>query len=258
MNVRAHFAILCVACVISACIFVVPSSDVGGVHCAFSGAESDCGRCLAQRCGAEVDACCLDDSCGGVISDVETCATKTDESCVRVASASDRGGAHSQLSKCVATGCATACQFDPDALGGPSNNLTRCKRSYVTSVEACECEIGPTPNDFPCTEIGHPNLLCCAPDDWPTTVRTCDCLRIICVPITTGCHCQLSAIDDQDRATECTGDICCKDPMYGSCDCGPAPCAPGQEKVSSCTLAALSCGSGLHRITACSVANDGG
>lgn len=233
----------------SACILAVPFSEPGGAHCRFAGFESECGRCVADRCTAAVDGCCFDDTCGGVISDLETCATTPSEACSRVSDPSDRGGLHADLSTCIAKECTASCRLPlPPSL----RNITRCQRAYVTSVEACECEIGPTANDTECTEVGHPGLRCCAPDNWPGPVRSCECRKIICVAAGAGCLCQLSPIDDNNRATECTGEKCCYDPMSNRCSCGSAPCTGPEKPVPSCTIAQLGCDQG-HRVEACSV-----
>jgi hypothetical protein len=238
------------AAVASACILVVPSAEPGGAHCKLAGLETECGRCMADRCSAAVDACCFDDACGGVIADVDTCATETNEACVRVADPSDRGGRHADLSACVAKECATSCRLPP---APSSRNLSRCQRAYVTSVDACECEIGPTANDTECTEVGHPGLRCCAPDDWPGPVRSCECLKIICVTAGAGCLCQLSPMDDRNRATDCQGATCCYDPSDNRCSCATTACRPSEKQVPSCTIEQLGCDQGRHRVEACTV-----
>lgn len=235
---------------LSACILVVPSAEPGGPRCRFAGIESTCGQCLADRCAAAVDACCLDDACGGVIADVESCAAGTAEACTRLADPNDRGGVHAELSTCVASQCSAPCGF--------ARNVTRCKRPYATSIDTCECEIGPEPNDVECTEVGHPNLRCCAPDGWPAPVRTCECLEILCVATGGGCLCQLTPMDDRDRSTECNGTTCCYDPMLNSCSCGASPCRPDETQVPTCTIDQIACRPGLHRVESCTIPKDGG
>jgi hypothetical protein len=238
------------AALASACIVTVPFADAGGAHCRFAGSESDCGRCVADHCAAAVDACCFDDACGGVISDLDTCATTTNDACVRVADPADRGGLHGELSTCVAKDCAAACRLPPPPA---VRNVTRCQRAYVTSIAACECEIGPTANDTDCTEVGHPGLRCCAPEGWPGPVRSCECRQIICIAAGAGCLCQLSPMDDNNRATTCSGETCCYDPKTNDCSCGTIPCANSEQKVPTCTIAQLGCGQGTHHVEACSV-----
>ena len=242
------------ACFSASCV-LLDFAPAGGAHCKFAGIDSECGRCIADRCTAAVDACCFDDACGGVITDVEACAAKSSASCTHMADGADRGGAHADLSTCFAKECATVCGADVDAAPpAPPHDLTHCGPSYVTSIETCECEIGPAAaNDTECTEVGHPALRCCAPDGWPGPVRTCECKKIICSALGDGCLCQLGPMDDQDRATECTGTNCCYDSMDNSCTCGTVACTPEETKVASCTIAALGCAAGLHHVDTCTV-----
>ncbi len=242
---RSILAILAVSA--SACILVVPSVEPGGPHCAFAGSETACGACIRTSCADQVDPCCKDDACGGVIADVEACAARRDESCARVQSLSDRDGAHRALSSCVATHCAEAC-------APPAKNVTRCKPAYVTSKNACTCDVDGPPNEIACTTAGHPMLRCCAPDGWPGPALACDCLAIICVPIGDGCLCQLSAMDDRGRPTECRGTHCCADPGGASCQCGSEPCLAKDVEVAACNLDALRCGNGRKQVDACSLA----
>lgn len=251
MSLRARIVMVGLGAVASACILALPLAEPGGAHCRFAGIESECGRCVAARCSAAVDACCFGDTCGGVISDVDTCATNADAGCAPLADPHDRGGLHADLSTCLAKECATSCRLSPDAAA--PRNVTRCQRSYVTSVETCQCEIGPAPNDTACTEVGHPGLRCCAPEGWPGPVRSCECLKIICVPLAVGCLCQLSPMDDQNRATECTGEKCCYDPIGNTCSCGSVACRPEEKQVTSCTIEQLVCDQGRHRVEACMV-----
>jgi hypothetical protein len=190
----------------------------------------------------------MDDQCGGVIDDVEACANAAADACGRIADPADRSGAHGDLSRCVATSCADACPVPAKLFA------THCERAYVTSTEACRCELGQTANDTPCTEDGHPDLRCCAPDGWPGPVLACECDRIICVAAGAGCLCELSPMDDQNRPTTCTGAVCCADPTGGTCSCGSTACMPGEQQVASCTIDALACTDGKHRVDACTVA----
>jgi hypothetical protein len=255
MKIRVFIASLGLAAVASACVLAVDFAKPGGSHCRFTGVDSECGRCLTDRCSAVVDACCFDDACGGVITDVEVCATSSGVNCTHLADPGDRGGVHADLSACFVKECASACGFDADAAPpGPAHELTHCRPSYVTSIETCECEIGQTAaNDTECTEVGHPALRCCAPDGWPGPVRTCECKKVICTGAGDGCLCELGAMDDQMRATECTGATCCYDPMLNSCSCGTVPCSPEETKVASCSIAVLGCPPALHHVDTCTV-----
>jgi hypothetical protein len=246
MNFRAGVAGMALATALSACLLAVDFADAGGAHCRFAGSGTTCGQCLADHCAPMVDACCFDDHCGGVIGDLESCATQSGAGCTHLADSTDRGGAHTALSECVAKECANAC-------APPAHNQTSCHASYVTAVEACQCEIGATPNDTTCTEVGHPALRCCAPEGWPGPVRTCECKKIICVSAGDGCLCELGPMDDRARPTECTGQFCCYDPKLVSCACGSVACRPEETQVTSCTIAPFGCPTGQHHVDTCNV-----
>jgi hypothetical protein len=83
-----------VGALLSACILVVPSARPGGPHCKFAGIESPCGQCVAESCIEAVDSCCVDDACGGVIADLESCSTQRTQSCATLTNADDAYGAH--------------------------------------------------------------------------------------------------------------------------------------------------------------------
>src|ERR1022692_1552595 len=92
----------------SGCILLVDPPQYK-THCSFAAAKTPCGECLTANCITELDPCCQDDTCGGVIADVESCATKHDAHCVPLQSPTDESGAHAALSICVATHCKDVC-----------------------------------------------------------------------------------------------------------------------------------------------------
>jgi hypothetical protein len=229
----------------SGCVLLVNPPSYGP-HCAFKGASTPCGKCLATSCIEEVDACCLDGSCGGVITDVESCATKSDAHCAALQSATDAGGAHAALSACVVSHCKDVC----------TASLTDCMPAALGDVNACSCFSDNTPNATPCTSVGHPTLRCCAPTGWPAKALECDCLAVICVPIGGGCMCELSTMDYEHRATECPGGPgihCCVDQTKASCTCSSNTCLATDTVVSKCDITPLECGSGTHQVDSCSL-----
>jgi hypothetical protein len=239
---KAKYGFLVVAA--SGCVLFVNPKDYGA-HCSFQGAKTPCGSCLTANCITEVDACCLGDTCGSVITDVEDCATRSDEHCKALQSLTDEGGVHRDLSACVMSHCQDACAASD----------TRCMPAYSYSVNACSCRSDETPNGTPCTSDGKKTLRCCAPDGWPGPTLECDCLSIICVPLGDECLCELSPMDNQDRATECPGGNgihCCAAQGGVSCNCSPAPCLPTDNEVGSCGIAQLKCDTGEHQVDACS------
>lgn len=246
MQLGAVTSLAALAASAAACVLVVPSGEPSGPHCAFAGADTPCGRCLREQCIAAVDPCCKDDSCGGAIADVEACAARGDESCARLASLWDKTGAERDLSACVAGPCGDVCRATS---GG---GLTRCRPAYVTSKDACTCEVSDAPNATACTSVGHPALRCCAPEGWPGPALACDCLAVICLPLNDGCTCQLSTMDDRGRPTECDGEHCCVDATGFSCSCGSRACAPNETEVPSCGIDQLGCAAGRHEVASCS------
>lgn len=227
------------------CIAVVPSASPGGPHCHFAGSETPCGACIRANCIDSVDPCCFEDTCGGIITDIEACAT-SGKSCDRIEDAAASGGVHRAASQCISRACRDACA------GAPAN-LTSCKPAYATSVEACSCEPSATADAVTCTDVGHPRLRCCAPAGWPGPALRCDCLSIICVPIADGCQCELTGIDDKGRAAECNGAHCCANTSTTTCSCSPRACLPQETEVPTCTIDQLGCGSGNTRVDTCSV-----
>lgn len=233
---------------LTACALFVPTALPDESRCNFAGITNTCGQCAAKRCGQAVDACCLDQSCGGLIVDLEGCATQGREGCTTLSSAATEGDpSRRALGACVARECADAC------FTSSVDNATRCAPAYVTSVEACTCELSDTPNDKPCTEVGHPRLRCCAAAAWPGPALSCECLAVICTPVDDGCLCQLSAMDDNARPAECEGDTCCFDPRLNECRCGSAACLPTETRVAACTVDQLGCSGSRRRVETCTV-----
>lgn len=240
-------SLLALSALVSGCVLIVPSARLGGPHCGFAGKDTSCGTCVAAKCTEEVDACCADESCGGIIEDLERCSTQQSASCDRLVNASEGDGVHRELSACVAKQCRDVC-----ASASPSS-LTQCKPAYVSSVDACTCKQSAQPNGIPCTSAGHPNLRCCAPTGWPGPALECSCLTIICVPIGGGCQCQLTDKDDQGRDTRCkAGAHCCANASTATCSCSDKACLPQDTEVTECNIDQLGCSNGEHQVESCS------
>jgi hypothetical protein len=246
--IRRFPSLLAIAALVSGCVLFVPSAKVGGEHCGFAGRDTSCGTCVAARCTAAVDACCEDASCGGIIKDLESCSAEQGASCDRLGNATDSEGAHRDLSACVAKECREVC-----ANATPSN-LTKCTPAYVASVDACKCSVGAQPNNTACTTVGHPNLRCCAPPGWPGgPALECTCLTIICSAIGGGCQCELTALDDNGRDTECKGGkFCCANASLATCSCGDRACLPQEDVVPACNITRLGCRNGEQPVESCS------
>jgi hypothetical protein len=244
---RRVACLLAIGMLVSGCVLIVPSATLGGAHCGFAGRDTSCGTCVAAKCASAVDACCTDESCGGIIKDLESCSAKGDSTCDRLVNAPEGDGVHRELSACVVKECRDLC-----ASVSPSS-LTQCKPAYVSSVDACTCTSSTQPNNVSCTSVAHPNLRCCAPSGWPGPALECSCLTIICIPAIGGCICQLTDKDDQGRDTHCkAGTRCCANPGTGSCICGDRQCAPQEKEVTECNIDALGCTHGEHQVDSCS------
>lgn len=239
--------------VVSGCVLIVPTGRAGGVHCGFAGRETSCGTCMAAHCGAAVDACCGDDACGGIITDLEGCSVSQGTegaSCDRLLNAPEGNGVHRDLSTCAKQECRDVCT--PVAPG----SRTACKPAYASSVDACTCSASSPPNGTSCTSVGHPNLKCCAPAGWPAQAALeCNCLTIICPSIIGGCQCQLSRQDDNNRPTTCdsvAGKPCCENVSNATCSCTDKSCLDTEKEVPTCTIANLHCSNGEKDVGTCS------
>ena len=245
---RLYASLAIVGVLVSGCVLIVPSAKLGGDHCGFAGRDTSCGTCVAAKCTAAVDACCEDASCGGIIKDLESCSREQGATCDRLGNPADADGVHRDLSACVIKECREVCA----ASASPSSD-TQCKPAYVSSVDACTCKRSTQPNSVACTSIAHPNLRCCAPSGWPGPALECSCLTIICTAIAGGCQCELTALDDQGRDTECKGGkFCCANASTATCSCGDKACLPQEEIVPSCNIDRLGCHNGEHRVDSCS------
>ncbi len=222
------------ACAIGCIVLVSP--DVGGAHCRLRGAETDCGRCLAERCQAEIDAICIDDG-AGVLPVVEQCAAAGDAACGAVPS--------SAVASCLATRCRATCFEKRGA------SVTRCEESFLAPDLACSCRASGAVNDVRCEKSIYPHARCCAPPGWPSAALQCTCNSAACVPGTGGCICTLSDNLDRDTASQCSGKHCCA--TRDHCQCRERECSGGEIERASCSLDALVCPIGTVEVASCSI-----
>lgn len=232
------------------CVFVTKSSDIGA-HCAFSGRDSDCGKCLVARCQSEIDACCADSACGGVIGLVEACATNLDEACDAARSVANESRRQS-LASCLKERCGGACA------NAPKSSSTVCADTKFGFGAACSCTaataLGGPANRFQCSPEAVPNTRCCAPPSWPSAGNACSCLTITCAPTSDGCNCFLTASYDPNAQSQrvCEGQYCCRGPQ--GCRCSAQPCTRSDEtKVDRCDLTTLACPVGSQDVAQCSL-----
>jgi hypothetical protein len=225
------------------CFTVVPVTST----CAFRGAETACGTCLASRCGAQIGACCSDSACGGLIQDVELCAAAASERCKTLLAAgeSTEPSARTSLQSCAKNRCAAVCQTRT------GNSETNCKDAFFGNGFACACTTSEPFNDYACAASIQPVSKCCAPRGWPGTALECTCKAVACYPTAEGCSCVLSDDVSAGVARECTGLHCCAG--SGVCACRARACDKTLVEVPSCGIGALSCESGLNEVPACSI-----
>ena len=217
------------------CIVLV-HPEAGGAHCQLRGAETDCGRCLAERCSAEIDAICIDDPAGALPA-VEQCAAASDAACGKIP-ASDAG-------TCLATRCRATC-FEKSG-----KSLTRCEESFLAPDLACSCRAAGATNDVRCEKSLYPHARCCAPPGWPSPGFQCTCNSAACVPGTGGCICTLSDNVEPDTASECKSTYCCA--TRDLCQCRDRECSGGEQEVARCNLDALACPIGTAEVASCSI-----
>lgn len=221
------------------CILVV-SPERFGDTCRFSGRDTQCGACIADRCQAQIDDCCRDAACEGTLHAIESCAGHGGETCSAIGR--DAGGF--AVARCAAESCGAVC------VARQGTSQTSCKVPLLGESAACLCRDTATGgNDFVCNAAAFPQTVCCAPDGWPAVGLECGCRAIECNPTTDGCFCL--TVDSDPRLRECSGLICCA--QNDSCSCGTRACFAFQTRVPSCNLAAIGCKPGQIRVDSCSV-----
>lgn len=231
-------ALLFVAVALGAvsCIAFVDAEE-RGPHCAFRGRETDCGTCIQKRCESEVDSCCLEGDCGGLVLDVEACAAKSDARCdVFRAETSSADLPRRRLAACVMERCRGVCEKAP-----PSSSTT-CTETKFGFGTACACrpagEDSPA-NGYQCNATVFPNTRCCAPAGWPQAGNTCSCLAVSCSSLGNGCSCFLTDGYDPQALRTCEGPVCCQTDR--NCYCGTSACRTSETQVASCSVETTPC-----------------
>lgn len=82
----------------------------GSAECGFK--SVDCSTCLGDKCGDQANACGLDDTCGGALSDLADCVCdpkKDAETCIN-SFVTDNGDVALKLSECYTLNCEDACK----------------------------------------------------------------------------------------------------------------------------------------------------
>jgi hypothetical protein len=233
---------------LAGCIFAVDRRSYGD-HCAFAGSDTDCGRCLAERCQPSIDACCLDTACGGLIDQVEGCAQTQDGRCDAARAPAGGTDAQGQLAACLVDLCGGACA------SAPSTSSTSCAETRFGYGAACTCQPASAQlpaNRFQCSAADVPSTRCCQPGSWPSPGTACSCLAVSCSPTSDGCSCFLSDSLDPSAVHVCEGTICCQGAQ--SCRCGSTACDTTQEaQVSRCDGDTTPCPMGSGVTAQCSL-----
>lgn len=220
------------------CILAV-SPERFGDTCRFDGHDTQCGACVVDQCQPAMNECCSDEACDPTVRAVESCASRHDESCGRIAGDAGRFA----LAKCVTEKCGGVCV----ALAGTT--LTSCREPLLGETGACACKYTGGGNDFVCNPAAYRDTICCAPMGWPGAGLECECRPVECNPNPGGCFCL--TVEGTPTERECTGEICCA--QNDTCSCGPKPCFMFQTEVPSCGLATIGCGPNQKRVETCSL-----
>lgn len=226
-----------VSAALVSCVLVLDSPTEFAEHCAFEGRETDCGRCLVQRCQKQIDACCEGAWCGGLIEAVEGCASKSDQRCAEVRAAeAGAEGVRKDLALCAGDSCRGVCER------APPTSSSRCGETKFGAGSACVCTPA-TPqlpaNGYQCDGVVFPDARCCASPSWPSTGNQCACLAVSCTPSRDGCACSLSDSYNPNATSECRGTNCCQ--TESVCRCGAEPCGPREKRVDACNVQTTPC-----------------
>lgn len=220
------------------CILVV-SPEEYGTTCRFEGEDTQCGTCIATKCGAELHACCRDASCDSVMFDVDDCAQHSSYTCSVL-----KGTARRSIAECVKRRCDSVCV---ELKGSPT---TSCREPRLGEGSACTCTANDGEvNDFICSPQTFPSTLCCAPKGWPAPGLECTCRPLDCSPTDEGCFCSLAEFTPKQR--ECTAVKCCVD--KDKCTCRARGCFAFEREVESCNVDVVECAAGQDKVESCSV-----
>lgn len=231
------------------CVLVVDAPKDFAEHCQFAGRDTECGKCLEQRCQTQVDACCDGSWCAGLIDTIEGCATASDDRCAQVhAAAAGPEDDRKRLALCASDLCRGVCER------APATSSSRCGETKFSQATACVCSPGSPQlpaNKYVCDGVVFPEARCCASPSWPAAGNQCACLAVSCTPSRDGCACALSDAYDARATSECTGKICCQGESV--CRCGADPCGLREKAVDSCNVLTTPCTERSVPIASCTL-----
>ncbi len=233
----------------TSCVFLVDSLPDGTTSsCNLSTDASVCAICIETSCKTQLDACCGDDSCRGLLIDADECAK--DEYCGSLASAG-ASGKGADFVGCIQASCGASCRGIGEAGStGDASSCTGCDTTCTTgSTGACACAPATSAkpgNSVVCPTYQLDNPICCETPGWPTSGQ-CECVSIYCSESNGYCQCSIGAyVEGATNLSSCSAnqldDICCFDTASGNCTCGSGfDCSNSEVQVSECSASTMTC-----------------
>ena len=257
-----HAAVIVVALlgpVLASCALVTFGSSDYKTTCSFSGSDTGCGKCIAQHCQPEVDACCADSSCRakpddtigigtlygdpGVLAKLDTCGGGG--SCKDL----ENDPKAPAIRACIEDKCQGVCDlWRSSTLHADETNCT--VTNPVSGTPDCSCAVPGTvqdapssPNSTECAAATVSRGLCCADKDWPAPAAKCSCRTVTCHLYSNACTCELDIGLSDQPVDECSRGSCCI-ATDGTCSCWEdRGCYDDEQKVDKCTADLVYCSS---------------
>lgn len=223
----------------SGCLVVI-RADTPGAHCGFSGSETTCGKCLAEKCQGAIDKCCSDDDCASgqysfvkpFMELIDSCASGDTAVCAALKKPDDYTyvAPAKILSTCLSESCAAAC-------AGSAVPHRECKDK---GIRECSCSDAVASKGGPCSvaSVGGNGALCLRSENG------CSCAAVSC---SGGTSCKCANDGGPGGFTGCpapstaSGRCCLRFPYTDgtifSCECDedPSSCTKADVQVSACT-----------------------
>jgi hypothetical protein len=244
---------------IAGCVLFVDTSDYGS-SCQFQGQGTACGQCVAARCQAAVNDCCMASECSAAMGELDACATG--QGCASLFGEPQRLGTEYALAQCVQTQCASVCS----TVGTPQGGPVSCDNdpAFIAGAPSCTCVgVGGLGGACSPASLGDAGVgvLCCADNGYPTKANSaCHCQTISCSDqggTSTDCSCGL--LLRLGKLASCTkkgpGYPCCQSTSAPNCHCSQSASC-GNDEVdagATCsTVMGLTCLAGSNQVSACS------
>jgi hypothetical protein len=237
------------------CVLLVDPPSGLGTTCEFAGeATTACGKCLAQACRAQIDACCADSACKNTLGALDACASRSD--CASLYASGNALGACAQ-------GCAEACgPAAADASTVEASTPSGATCAVAADKESCTCTAvaadAGVPPKCDAKALGGTSARCCVKKTWPATGATCRCDRVRCSSRTDACSCEINPQID-DTSTGCDKAsydwTCCLSDARDYCYCAQGfSCQSGSSYApGACAPSDLGCASDERAVASCDV-----